>query len=95
MPTDLNLVSDHPVALLRKAAQDNHDRTHAPLVSAAYEAAAETLRKHQREQGVTFAALDNDALARVAETYAAYTDGSVEGGGELAAAVADLLGLSD
>ncbi len=94
MATDLTKVNDHPIAVLRKAAQDAHEAQTSPTAQAAYTAAAETLFQHEQTNGVIFAALDKDALARVAEAYGAFSDHRSERkGGELASAIADLLGL--
>ena len=70
MATDLTKVQDHPVTLLRKKAQERHDLLSLGSAKAAFEHAAETLSKHEEEHGVVFAALDKEALARVAEAYA-------------------------
>lgn len=100
MATDLTKVNDHPVTLLRKHAEEHHRRLNHPALAAAVESAAETLRAHEQEHGVTFAALDNEALSRVAE---AYERVSTSGPGykqdfaevDLADAIRDLLGLGD
>lgn len=94
MATDLTKVQDHPTALLRKAAEESHYLKGTPVAQSAFKAAADTLKEHEKENGVTFAALDNEALARVAEAYETYRD-DVEHPGVLASAIADLLGLDD
>lgn len=60
-------------------------------------APASVLLKYEREHHVTFAALDNDALLTVYQTYASQTGDptSQQAARALASAVADLLGLED
>lgn len=97
MATDLTKVQDHPAELLlRKAAQDRHERLGTEVARQGIKSAAETLRKHEQEHGVTFAALDNETLARVAETYDLYArqPGQYKAY-EVCDAVRDLLGLGD
>lgn len=97
MSTDLTTVRDHPATLLRKVAEDvvtmSATRRHG------MKDAAEVLDLHENLNGVTFAALDNDALAAVREAYAEFLTGEGDyqyiGGGPLADAVRDLLGLAD
>lgn len=79
--TDLTTRRDHPSAIL-----DKGGRT----------AAAARLRVHEQEFGVTFAALDNDALTAVREAYEAKRANPSDNlGGDLADAIRDLLGLDD
>ena len=84
MPTDLTKVNDHPV----------------PLIGKEWPAAADFLRWYEQGKGVTFAALDNDALARVREAYAldvaARTPEEMfTANADLVGAGRDLLGLED
>lgn len=84
MATDLTTARDHPAALLDAAANPYP---------------ASILWKYERDNGVTFAALDNDALAAVREAYARMQEAPRNSGDrnlariDLADAVADLLGL--
>jgi hypothetical protein len=102
MSTDLKAVPDRPQTILRKKASS--PRT-APRMADRYYTieAASTLDKHEADNGVTFTALDNDALTAVREAYAAAAGSSwatdtmdrafaLEA---LSDAVRDLLGLGE
>lgn len=99
MATDLKQVQDHPARILWDIAERNGARLKAPASEAAFKAAAERLHAHEQENGVTFAALDNDALARVAESYDLLTGGGSVNRDlvqqDLNDAIRDLLGLGD
>lgn len=91
MATDLTKVNDHPVAILRKRAQERADLLSLGSVQAAFEHAAATLTQHEDEHGVVFAALDKETLARVVRGYEDVISGEPEG--DFLDAVRDLLGL--
>lgn len=88
MPTDLTAVRDHPAAILAAIPQGASPQPTGLL-------AALALLEHEERHGVTFAALDNDALASVREAYDALdnTEPTFEQVRDLARSVADLLGL--
>lgn len=73
---DLTKVADHPARLLD--AEDHHS-------------AAAHLRDYEHDHGVTFAALDNNALEYVRQEWTRGVHGAA--GTDLAGAVKDLLGL--
>ena len=84
---DLKKVNDHPGTLLRKHGSPG-------------EISAELLRQYEDANGVTFAALDNDALADVRTAYDRLTGGDTHGWvnieriqRDLLVAVDSLLGL--
>jgi selenocysteine lyase/cysteine desulfurase len=92
MNTDLTKVQDHPATVLRTEAT-----THS-ITSSVYITGAETLESYEKEHGVTFAALDNDALEAVREAHEAFhnadsADSYQVAATSLADAVRDLLGL--
>jgi hypothetical protein len=97
---DLTAVKDRPATLLRIAA-DNLVRVPMPAEDSALarglHVAAATLDSHEREHGVTFAALDNDALEAVRDAYEALKTGvvTVDKADDLLAAVQGLLGLGE
>jgi len=62
MTLDLTTVNDHPATLLTHRYYDGNTQ-------AAFHMAAAVLERHETEHNVTFAALDNDALAAVREAY--------------------------
>jgi len=74
MSTDLTTVRDHPAAILANEAKDPAGSVH--------------LLMYEVDHNVTFAALDNDALAAVREAYEFAPQS------DLASAVCDLLGLA-
>lgn len=82
MPLDLTRVKDHPSRVLDRITYDGpkgESETQTQfalrLVRAAnIEEAATALASYEGEHNVTFAALDNDALAAVREAYAAGED---------------------
>ena len=90
MATDLTKVNDHPAALL-ETGNLNDVKTEVD--------AARALRRYEQDRGVTFAALDNEALARVREAYdranTVRTDDRESALSDFQDAVSDLLGLSD
>lgn len=95
--SDLTTAHNHPANLLR----DFYAPAHATVADAeGYRAAASALNGFETVNKVTFAALDNDALARVRESYADAADADSgseyrkQALSELAAAVSDLLGLN-
>jgi len=100
MSTDLTTVKDHPATLLREhyapqqVAIGNIDDADGLVI------AGRVLNDYERVNNVTFAALDNDALAAVREAYTE-VEGLPFGAqrhqalDDLAAAVRDLLGLAD
>jgi hypothetical protein len=98
MATDLTTVHDHPATLLFKWAEGQHTaERHDAVESMAY-----CLESYQEEREVTFAALDNDALAAVREAYLGYSTTSRFDSGrkasyadDLASAINGLLGLDE
>jgi hypothetical protein len=83
MPTNLTTVRDHPAAILQA---DN------------FQYAARSLTDYEVEHKITFAALDNDALAEVRAQYAIDPFDAPSTVGllnDLRAAVNSLLGLDD
>lgn len=86
MPADLKTIYDHPANVIRDWLVEL-PTPHAERPGGIR--AAEVLRSHEAEEGVTFAALDNKALAVIYETYDAALSS------EFKRAVADLLGLDD
>lgn len=76
MSTDLTTVRDHPAAILANEAKDPAGSVHLLL--------------YEVHHNVTFAALDNDALAAVREAYERDDLASLL---EFRSAVCDLLGL--
>lgn len=99
MSADLRTQRDHPAALLQAEA----DRLSRPEVHRGtithpgeWSRAADLLRQHEAMHQVTFAALDNDTLARVREAYEhPHETSAFRAGDDLADAVRDLLGLDD
>lgn len=97
MSTDLTTVYDHPANVIGEWLADL-PTPHAERPGGIR--AAEVLRAHERENNVTFAALDNATLAAVKETYEAgeSATGLVDvstAHSVLRSVVADLLGLDD
>jgi hypothetical protein len=96
MATDLATVKDHPATIIDRL------REHSTTGFRSFSQAASHLRDFERRESVTFAALDNDALAAVREAYAAFSEHTGEITQDeinalitLRRAVADLLGLED
>jgi hypothetical protein len=98
MSTDLKTVHDHPATLLEQRKRMVVVTNTTPEQALA---AAKALRAYERNEKVTFAALDNDALQAVREAYAeTRLDRGIgglsgEGWSDLADAVNALLGLED
>lgn len=100
IPNDLKTVYDHPAVIL-----EDFDEFAVPTDGP--RACAGLLRKWEAKHGVTFAALDNDALRDVREAYSRKTDAYGIGAEEshaylescrladLESAINDLLGLDD
>lgn len=115
MPTDLKTVRDHPALFLNQCAADAYERSEAlrrrrssetdddgsvdASYGESYSRSSTRLRAYEIENGVTFAALDNDALAEVREAYAEFQDArgdhEYRGGVRIADAINSLLGLDD
>lgn len=96
MSTDLHDVHDHPVRIIGEWLSTlpvPHQERCGGI------RAGEVLQDHERAQKVTFAALDNDALARVREVYehqmSAEGMDAYDAAVDMVSAVADLLGLGD
>lgn len=92
MPTDLTQVHDHPARML--------DMRNGPTDLFTAHECAEYLLVYERAKGVTFAALDHDALAAVREAFeqvqsAGNAFDCAQAGQDLAEAVNQLLGLRD
>lgn len=98
MSTDLNAVKDHPATILSALADTLIE---GGWVRATVADTANVLREYEQEHAVTFAALDNDALAAVRDAHALVERsdlGSVQRVRALSAlylAVGGLLGLGD
>ena len=67
MPTDLNTVKDHPAQILND--RDASLTTDDGRMPDDLEYAANVLRAYESNNNVTFAALDNDALAVLRDAY--------------------------
>jgi len=105
---DLKKVNDHPATLLERGFPQPPSPTNddgpdiASFIGASMGAhwvgkAASELRKYEDVNNVTFAALDNDALADVRHAYDLLTSGFVDDvwkvQGDLLSAINSLLGL--
>lgn len=91
MATDLAVIHDHPATLLSQQASLGSD-TYADGMATA----ASFLRGYERTGGVTFAALDNDALSAVKEAWEALGPSAfLSPVSDLHSAVQALLGLGD
>lgn len=92
MAIDLSAVRDHPARIIREYAGDFVEEV-------TINGAAAHLEAYEAREGVTFAALDNDALEEVREEYAKVRDLACDmnyfGAQRLADAVNSLLGLDD
>lgn len=100
MSTDLTTVKDHPATLLRKHYAPIQASLGNDTEAVVYTSAGNALNNYEQVNNVTFAALDNEALAAVREAYAEAEDlpfGAQrhQALDDLAAAVRDLLGLAN
>ena len=86
MPIDLKRCSDHPAAIIDDFNEAVNGCKLFPTT------VANELRQYERDNGVTFAALDNDMLAEVKREYDRYVMGKTNA---LGAAIDALLGLED
>lgn len=94
MSTDLTTVPDHPAAVLAN---------HPTLDAVTRGESAAVLRTYEQRHGVTFAALDNDALAALRAAWAMPEDAQNDAGRQqqverwaaIEDAARDLLGLED
>jgi len=95
MPTNLIAVKDHPANVLRAEA------TQHSITSSVYITGADVLSAYEAANGVTFAALDNEAYKTVQEAYAAFehapygSEERLDLLAQIADGVRDLLGLAD
>lgn len=92
MSTDLTKIYDHPAVLLAKEARQGDD-----VFADHFTTAASRLRGYEQTKGVTFTALDNEALAAVREAVSTWrTGGGLEdrarNANHVVYAVIDLLG---
>jgi hypothetical protein len=96
MGTDLTAVHDHPAVLLDREAV-TFAAEGATITVESFRRSATRLRSYEQDHGVTFAALDNDALAYVRHTYDAATSrmSTGEDVADFVGAVRDLLGLGE
>jgi len=102
MSTDLTKVQDHPATLIEAASKVHGDHLSAKFTEG-FHAAGNYLRGVETGRGVTFAALDNDALEAVREAYkvsveakrVGYTHLALQADADLRSAIGDLLGLND
>ena len=108
MPTNLAAVNDHPSTVLIAAApKPDHEVVtniqHFVADSARavwFERAAHVLREYEAQHDVTFAALDNDALANLRDAWDACADSSdvpafLKQVKVVFEAISDLLGLGE
>lgn len=105
MTLDLKTVNDHPATLLERGfpkPDPDNDKDLFGFVGASVAAhwvgeAARALRTYETHHNVTFAALDNDALAQVREAYdGLYSADPLRADlavGDLVSALCSLLGL--
>jgi hypothetical protein len=96
MSNDLMTAIDHPVTILRLEGRRLNDLTPNEGMGSGMRNAAEHLSDYERDHGVTFVALDNDALKAVDKALDDVIDRqgmiSAERVRALRAAIADLLG---
>lgn len=99
MVTDLKAAYDHPANLLRRVSARWRQRDLDQ--SAGYSRSADALAIYEKNNDVTFAALDNGTLATIREQFNAARDVDLpmdvrnEAAEDVLRAVTDLLGLGD
>lgn len=100
MPTNLHTVKDHPANIIDDHAGELAKRLDSGSAPEIYQRVATVLRAVEVDRDVTFAALDNQALANVREDYAAWSDAigvdaKARAANRFVYTVIDLLGLAD
>lgn len=99
MATDLKTVYDHPARVLNTYAADAYARDGDTSARGnAYSTAATRLLGYELENGITFAALDNETLDAVRAAWQQVTSGEGNQGlamADLVGEIRDLLGLEE